>query len=82
MPEMELGPVGRMAFGLLGIVALGAGLVLAATEARWALTGAPWAWVAVIALLGVALGGGSLMRGAIRGRIRIRRQGVKRRWTF
>ena len=78
LPEKQLGALGRVAFGSLGLVALGCGLVLAGIEARVAVHGAPWAWVVAIILGIVALGGAALVRGAIRGRIRVRRQGVRR----
>jgi len=75
MTERALGPGLRLLLGLLGAVALGAGLLVGATELRVAYLGSPLLPTLAAALVCgvVALGGVRLLRGAIRGRIVVRR---------
>lgn len=73
--ERVLGPGFRVLLALLGVVALGAGLAVGATELRVAYLGAPLIPALAIAFVCglAALGGARLLRGAIRGRIAVRR---------
>jgi len=75
MRERELGVGMRVLLGLVGAAALGASVLVAATELRLAARGSPLlptlAAAAVCAV--VAAGGAVLLRGAARGRIVVRR---------
>ena len=74
MRERVLGSGLRVLIGVVGAAALGTGLIVGATELRYVYLGSP-AVPAVLASLFagvVALGGGVLLRGAIRGRIAVR----------
>ena len=67
----------RMLLGLLGAIAFGAGVVIGVTELHLMRGGSPAApalLVAGICAL-VAVGGAALVRGAVRGRITVRRPG-------
>jgi hypothetical protein len=77
MRERDLGPGMRLLLGLLGAAALGAGLLVAATELRTAYLGSPLLpTLAGAVVCGIiALGGATLLRGALRGRIAVRRTG-------
>ena len=77
MRERDLGPGMRLLLGLLGAAALGAGLLVAATELRTAYLGSPLLpTLAGTVVCGIiALGGATLLRGALRGRIAVRRTG-------
>jgi len=70
----SLGPGLRVLLALTGTAALGSGIVVAATELRYAYRGSPL--VPTLFASGVAglaaLGGVLLLRGAIRGRIAVR----------
>jgi hypothetical protein len=70
--EIAIGAAWRWVLGILGLVALASGVLLAATELRRALGGVGLAWLAAGVLLVVALGGASLLRSAVRGRLAIR----------
>jgi len=67
----------RLLLGVLGVAALGAGLLVAATELRAAYLGSPLLpTLAGAVVCGIiALGGATLLRGALRGRIAVRRTG-------
>jgi len=69
----------RLLLGVLGAAALGAAIVVGATELRVAYLGAPLApALAVTAVcVVVALGGAALLRGAARGRIAVRRNAAR-----
>jgi len=72
--ERPLGVGLRLLLGLLGAVALGAGLLVGATEVRSHLGSWGFASVLITVVCAVvALGGVTLLRGAIRGRIAVRR---------
>ena len=75
MTERALGLGMRLLLGLLGAVALCVGLLIGATELRVAYLGAPLLPALAIAVVCgvVALGGARMLRGAIRGRITVRR---------
>ena len=75
MKERSLSPAMRVLAGAFGVGVLGLGLLLAATELRWAYRGAPLAPALLMAGgCGLAaVGGGALVRGAIRGRMAVRR---------
>jgi hypothetical protein len=65
----------RLLIGLLGALSLTLGLLLTATELRWAYVGSPpvpTLAAALVCLLGTS-GGAYLLRGAWRGRIGVRR---------
>jgi hypothetical protein len=64
----------RVLLGVIGAAALSAGLIVAATELRSAYLGSPPVPTALAALVAgvVALGGGLLIRGALRGHIAVR----------
>jgi hypothetical protein len=70
----SLGPVLRVLLAVIGTTALGSGIVVAATELRYAYLGSPL--VPTVLASGVAavaaVGGLLLLRGAIRGRIAVR----------
>jgi hypothetical protein len=75
MPELTLGVGLRLLLGLIGAVAVGAGVVIAATEIRIAFKFWPY-WPAVAAAVFcviVVVGGVILLRGAVRGHIIVRR---------
>ncbi len=65
----------RLLIGLLGSLSLAIGLLLTATELRWAYLGSPFlpTIAAAIVCLLVAIGGAYLLRGAWLGRIAVRR---------
>ena len=67
----------RILLGVLGVIALGAGVVIGIREVRLMRTGSPVvpAVLLVAFCLVVAVGGVALMRGALRGRIAVRRPG-------
>ena len=77
MGERVLGTAMRVLLGLLGVIAVGAGVTVGLTELRVLSQGSP----AVPTLIAagvcalVVLGGVLLVRGALRGRIRVRRHG-------
>jgi hypothetical protein len=75
MPERDLGIGLRLLLGLLGAIAVGAGGVVGATELRIASRYRPyWPALAAIACCAVVVWGGThLLRGAVRGRIVVRR---------
>lgn len=78
MISTRVRPIGlglRVFLGLLGLMALGAGLLVGARELRAAYLGAPSVAALAVALVCVviALGGVVLLRGAARGRIAVRR---------
>ena len=70
----NLGPGLRVLLGIIGTAALGSGVVVTATELRSAYVGAPLVPTLLAALVAglAALGGGLILRGAIRGRIAVR----------
>jgi hypothetical protein len=60
--------------GIIGTAAFGSGIIVAATEVRSAYLGSPLVptlFASLVAAL-AALGGGLLLRGAVRGRIAVR----------
>ena len=73
--ERALGWGLRALLGVVGAAALVAGLLVVATELRVLYLGAPLlpGIVAALACAVVATGGAALLRGAIRGRIMVRR---------
>jgi len=75
MTERVLGPGFRVLLGVVGAAALGAGVIVGATELRVAYLGSPLLPTLAAALVcgAVAVGGAALLRGAIRGRIAVRR---------
>lgn len=75
MTERVLGPGFRALLGVIGAVALGAGVAVGGTALRVAYRGAPLLpALTAAAFCGlVALGGATLLRGALRGRIAVRR---------
>ena len=75
MTERALGWGMRVLLGVLGAVGLGAGLAVGATELRYVYLGAPpLPGIAAAIVCGVVMAGGAtLLRGAIRGRIVVRR---------
>ena len=70
----NLGPGLRALLGVIGTAALGSGVVVTATELRLAYLGSPLVPTLLAALVAglAALGGGLVLRGAIRGRIAVR----------
>jgi len=70
----SLGPGLRVLLAVIGTAALGSGIIVAATELRYAYGGSPL--VPTLLASGAAglaaLGGVLLLRGAIRGRIAVR----------
>ena len=74
MAERVLGSGLRVLIGIVGAAALGAGLVVGATELRYAYLGSPLLRTFLTALVAgvVAIGGAVLLRGALRGRIAVR----------
>ena len=74
MVERSLGLGLRVLLGVIGAAALGAGVVVGATELRHAYLGSPPVPTVLAALVAgvVALGGSLLIRGALRGRIAVR----------
>jgi len=70
----SLGPGLRVLLAIIGMAALGSGIIVAATELRYAHRGSPL--VPTLLATGVAglaaVGGVLLLRGAIRGRIPVR----------
>jgi hypothetical protein len=64
----------RVLLGIIGAAALSAGGIVAVTELRYAYLGSPPVPTALAALVAcvVAVGGGLLIRGALRGRIAVR----------
>jgi hypothetical protein len=74
-PERELGWGLRALLGVLGAAALVAGLLVGATELRVLYLGAPPLPTVAVALfcVVVVIGGITLLRGAVRGRIVVRR---------
>lgn len=70
----SLGPGLRVLLAIIGTAAVGSGIVVAATEVRWAYLGAPVVPTLLASLVAglAAVGGGLLIRGAIRGRIAVR----------
>jgi hypothetical protein len=75
MTERDLGVGLRALLGVVGTAALGAGILVAGTQLRGAYLGAPrLPTIGVTVMCGViALGGAALLRGALRGRIAVRR---------
>lgn len=73
--EQQLNLGLRLLIGLLGSLSLALGLLLTATELRWAYLGSPLlpTLAAAIVCLLVAIGGAYLLRGAWRGHIAVRR---------
>jgi hypothetical protein len=74
-PERDLGWGLRALLGVLGAVALVGGLLVGATELRMLYLGSPpLPTLAAAIVCGVAaIGGVNLLRGAVRGRIVVRR---------
>ena len=74
LADRVLGSGLRFLVGLIGAAALGAGLLVAATEVRYAYLGSPPVPTVLAGLVAgvVALSGGVLLRGAFRGRIAVR----------
>ena len=72
--ERVLGSGFRVLLGVVGAAALCGGLLVGATELRYAYLGSPAAPTLLVALIAacIALGGGVLIRGALRGRIAVR----------
>jgi hypothetical protein len=70
----DLGPGLRVLLAIIGTAALGSGILIAATELRLAYRGSPVVPTLFALLVAglAALGGGLLIRGAIRGRIAVR----------
>jgi hypothetical protein len=70
----NLGPGLRVLRAIIGTAALGSGVFIVATELRLAYRGSPVAPTLFASLVAgvAALGGGLLIRGAIRGRIAVR----------
>jgi hypothetical protein len=70
----SLGPGLRILLAIIGTAAVGSGIVVAATELRWAYLGSPVVPTLLASLVAglAAVGGGLLIRGAIRGRIAVR----------
>ena len=70
----SLGPGLRVLLAVIGTAALGSGIVVAATELRYASRGSPLVpTMLASAVAGLAaFGGVLLLRGAIRGRIAVR----------
>jgi len=64
----------RVLLGVIGLAALAAALIVAGAELRHASPGSSPIAAALVALVAgvVALGGGLLIRGALRGRIAVR----------
>lgn len=75
MSERTLGPAMRLLTGVAGAAVFALGLVLAAAELRAAYLGSPLAPTVLVAAgcLFAAVGGASLVRSALRGRIALRR---------
>jgi hypothetical protein len=75
MTERMLGPGLRLLLGALGAVALGAGALIGTMQLRAAYLGSPLLPTLAVALVcgTAAVGGVSLLRGALRGRIAVRR---------
>ena len=63
-----------MLLAIIGAAALGAGLVVSATELRLVYLGSPLLPTSIAALVAglAAIGGGLLIRGAMRGRMAVR----------
>ena len=77
MREASLGTPMRVLLGLLGAIAFGAGIATFTAELRRIRSGStlvPTLFVAGICTL-VVVGGAVLLRGAVRGRITVRRPG-------
>jgi hypothetical protein len=76
MPQhiANLGPGLRVLLGVIGTAALGSGAVVTATELRSAYLGSPLVPTLLASLVAgfAALGGGLILRGAIRGQIAVR----------
>jgi F0F1-type ATP synthase membrane subunit c/vacuolar-type H+-ATPase subunit K len=76
MPQRtaDLGPGLRVLLAIIGTAALGSGIIIAATELRLAYRGSPVVPALFASLVAglAALGGGLLIRGAVRGRIAVR----------
>ena len=75
MVERALGPGFRMLIGVIGAAAVVAGLLVGVTELRSAYLGSPLAPTLLAAAVAgfVVVGGATLIRGALRGRITVRR---------
>ena len=75
MAERALGSGRRVLIGVIGAAAVGAGCVVGVTELRSAYLGSPLAPTLLPAVFAgfVAVGGVLLVRGALRGRIAVRR---------
>ena len=73
--ERALGPGLRVLIGVIGAAAVGAGLLVGVTELRSAYLGSPLAPTLLAAVVAgfVVVGGVVLVRGALRGRIAVRR---------
>ena len=82
MAERVLGSGFRVLLGAIGAAAFCAGLVVAATELRYAYLGSPAGPTLLVALIAacVAVGGAVLIRGALRGRIVVRPTRRDRGW--
>jgi hypothetical protein len=80
-PERDLGWTLRILLGVIGAGALVASLLVGATELRALYLGSsPLPTLAVALVCGlVAIGGITLLRGAVRGRIVVRRTRFRRR---
>ena len=74
MVERRLGSGLHVLIGVIGAVALGAGLIVGVSELRYAYLGSPALLTLLASLVAavVALGGAVLLRGAWRGRITVR----------
>ena len=80
MPERALGGPLRLLIGFVGAAALFAGFIVTAAELRWLALGSPALPIlgAIVVSMFVMLGGLHLVRGALRGRIVVRRTGFSR----
>ena len=78
--ERNLGWGMRSLLGLVGAIALVAGIIVGVTGLRWLSLGAPPlpTFLAVIVCGLVVAGGATVLRGAVRGRITVRRPSRRR----
>ena len=83
MADRSLGPGLRLLIGIVGLSAIGAGLLVCVTELRLAYLGSPRIPTLIAAMVAgmAAVGGGLIVRGAIRGRIAVRDPRGKRHPT-